>query len=218
MTLSLSSRFVVVGLAALVLVAGLNYCASDYIFESQQRSQVSALLERFSHSGESNLSKLDQDLQIVAPGNVLRVFDSQGQQVYGDRQPLAEATLSWSRGCATASGNPCFRGRSAASSFVPDHSATGFLVLTLPRAPLRGLLPWTLGGTLLVAILLAFTFERLADIVYRRPLRDLRQSTHLVATGVPQALKYVRPEHKTSMLSAPLKALVLRDEEIESGC
>lgn len=214
MALSLSSRFVVVASAALVFVAGVNYWASSHAIEGQRTSQVSALLERISGNNEPDLSRLNQDLQIVAPGSVLRVFDSQGQQRLGDRQPLAEAIVAWARSCAITSQTPCFRDRMVAKGLAPGHSPAGFLVLTLPQTLLTQLLPWTLGGTLVAAVLLAFAFECLANIVYRRPLRELRESTHLVAMGAPHELAYVRPEFKTTGALKPLGALLLREEEI----
>jgi signal transduction histidine kinase len=214
MALSLSSRFVVVASAALVFVAGLNYWASCRVAEQQRASQASALLERFSRLGEPDFARLDQDAQIVASGSHLRVFDNQGLQLYGDREALPGATLAWAHRCATTSRNPCFQGRMAAEGLGPGHSPTGFLVLSLPRASLTRLLPWTLGATLVAVIFLAFAFERIAEVVYRQPLRDLRESTRSLDAGVPRKLTYATPEIKSSRPAGPLRTLLLHDEEI----
>ncbi len=214
MSLSLPSRFAVVGSAALVFVASVNYWASYHVVQRQRTTQMSALLERFSFSAESDLSRLDQTAQVIAPGSVLRVFDVQGHQLYGDRQALAGSSIAWARSCATAPDHPCFQVRMAAKGFGSGQSPAGFLVITVPQASLTSLLPWTLGATLIAAVLLAFSFERLADVIYRQPLRALRESTHFAATGVSGELTYTRPELKVSSAPQPLKALLFVDDEI----
>jgi signal transduction histidine kinase len=195
MALSPTPRFIGLSLAIVLAIAGLELFLCTEYLRDQHLRQVAGILGKLNNEKNPEFSTVLEDVQVIAPGTVVNLFDAQGRSPIGEVVgALPQSRTDWALNCTAESRTPCIQGDTVAAS-VPTHSGlTGtsgraLAIVTIPRSWPASLFFSIFGIAMFTAAFVGWVFHWIVDNAFRKPLAalDLGALTAVSGGGGPAA-------------------------------
>lgn len=179
MTLSSPSRFVGLALAVLLPLAGVECLVYSSYLRHQRSLQVASALSQLTSGSVSEITRLQEDIRIIAPGSVVYMVDPNGHVAAGETGvALPEVRLTWAQSCTSQGQTPCIQGNLVASAISLRTSGHVLVIVAMSKPRLGSLILWVFGIALVASTILGASVYWLIDKLFRRPLIAALESTN----------------------------------------